>query len=92
MPGIYTSTGPVRKRAVSSRSSRSRLPSGYYRQAPSDPILLSAIKNQLIFRTQLRQLNAGKGRNEQVNIQTMTFVTYAVNEAMQICTSTYAMQ
>ena len=62
MPGIHTSTGPVRKQPVQAARSVRDLPSGDYRQAPSDPILLSAIKNPLIFRTQLWQLNGGKGR------------------------------
>ena len=98
MPGIYTSTGPVRKRAVSSRSSHLRLPSGYYRQAPSDPITLSAIKKkkQLIFRTQLRQLNGGKDGTSRwiFNKRGHLFITHvcshAVNEAIGVRDKTRA--
>ena len=63
------------------------LPSGYYRRALSDPIILLVIKNQVIFCMQLRQLKGGKGRNEQVNIHTMTFIchTYALMQSTKQC-------
>jgi len=61
----------------------------YYREAPLDPISLSVLKTSYLFRTQLRQLNGGKGRNEQVNIQTRTFIchTYACKHVCNQCSN-----
>ena len=57
-----------------------------YRQAPSDPIILSAIKNQLFIPNAITAAQWRKGRNEQVNIQqrgpfiyTRTYASKAMN-------------
>ena len=59
LPRDCTSTGPVRKRAALSSSFRLRLPSGLLSPSPVGPDYLIGVKNQLLFRTQLRQFNGG---------------------------------
>ena len=60
LPRGCTSMGPVRKRAALSSPFHLRLPSGLLSPSPVGPDYLIGYSNQLIFRTQLRQLNGRK--------------------------------
>ena len=60
LPRGCTSTGPVRTRAAVSSLFRLRLPSGLLSPSPVGPDYLIGVKNQLLFRTQLRQFNGGR--------------------------------
>jgi len=56
-----------------SRSLRLRFPSGLS-PSPSDPILLSVMKKPAIIPNSIMAVQRRKGRSEQVNIHTMTFI------------------
>ena len=75
LPRGCTSTGPVRKRAALSSSLRLRLPCGLLSPSPVGPDYLIGVKNQLFIPNAIVAFQWRKGRNEQVNIQTMrTFI------------------
>ena len=82
LPRGCTSTGPVRKRAALSSSLRLRLPSGLLSPSPVGPDYVIGVKNQLIIPNTIMAVQWRKGRNEQVNIQTMGTFIYTRMQAM----------